>query len=57
LPEGVRRFQTKAMLCFGNFIYAFRRLSRIESADEIRRDLGEFGLPAGQASPVNDGVL
>jgi hypothetical protein len=32
IPAGVRRFQTAAMLCFGNFIQAFRRLSRARSA-------------------------
>src|SRR5262249_47773765 len=50
LPEGVRQFQTKAMLCFGNFIYAFRRLSRVESVAEISRELGDFGLSADQAT-------
>jgi hypothetical protein len=49
LPEGIRLFQTKAMLCFGNFIYAFRQLGQMESIEEFRRDLGEFGLTGDEA--------
>src|SRR5687768_1208623 len=28
IRDGVKKFQRFAMLCFGNFIYAFRELSR-----------------------------
>lgn len=45
LAEGVERFQEIAMLAYGNFIFAYRRLSRIKSEAELRKILAE--LPIG----------
>jgi hypothetical protein len=42
LADGVVKFQRYAMLCFGNFIYAYRKLSRAESNDELSKHLGEW---------------
>lgn len=39
IVKGVERFQKAAMLCFGNFIYAYRRLSRLTTETELRREL------------------
>lgn len=39
--KGVENFQKAAMLCFGNFIYAFRTLSRAQDKEELRRHLVE----------------
>lgn len=40
LRRGVEEFQRTALLCFGNFIYAFRSLSRARSRAEICSKLG-----------------
>ncbi|MCI0417597.1 hypothetical protein L0222_32935, partial [bacterium] len=42
IEKGVKRFQTAPMLAFGNFIYAYRRLSRYTSKEDIRKDLIEY---------------
>jgi hypothetical protein len=43
VAAGVEKFQKIAMLCFGNFIYAFRTLARIDQDADLRRKLGDFG--------------
>lgn len=40
LGEGVDRFRRDAMLSFGNFVYAFRRLSQARSLAALADDLG-----------------
>jgi hypothetical protein len=40
LQEGVTRFKGYAMVCFGNFRFAFRYLSSLEEISEIRAQLG-----------------
>ncbi len=42
LRNGVIRFKGFAIMCFGNFRFAYRRLSRIQSDDEILSELGGF---------------
>jgi hypothetical protein len=42
LPAGVLRFQKLAMLCHGNFIFAFRTLSRAPSVAALEGELGEW---------------
>jgi hypothetical protein len=42
LHVGVRRFQELAMLCFGNFIYAYRTLTRCPSTHALEAALGEW---------------
>jgi hypothetical protein len=42
LEGGVRKFQTLAMLGFGNFIYAYRTLSRSPSIRALEAALGEW---------------
>src|SRR5216683_2288868 len=37
---GVEKFQKAAMICFGNFIYAYRTLSKIPSLPELKERLG-----------------
>lgn len=39
---GVRKFQVKALLCFGNFIFAYRTLSRIRTAEALEKELGPY---------------
>src|SRR5262249_8963287 len=40
IADGVQRFQRAAMLRYGNFVHAYRTLSRIESIEEIGKELG-----------------
>jgi hypothetical protein len=42
LAKGVENFQKAAMLRFGNFIYAYRRLSKCGSLEELRAELGDL---------------
>jgi hypothetical protein len=42
LAAGVLRFQKLAMLCYGNFIFAFRTLSRAPSVPALEGELGEW---------------
>jgi hypothetical protein len=42
LGEGVKNFQKIAMLCFGNFIYAYHTLSKIKTFEEIEHYLGDY---------------
>jgi hypothetical protein len=42
LLAGVLKFQKLAMLCFGNFIYAYRTLSRTPSVASLKADLSEW---------------
>ncbi len=37
--KGIERFQEAAMLRYGNFIYAFRTLSRLKKCEDFRREL------------------
>ncbi len=41
IREGVKKFQKSAMLCFGNFIYAYRELSRIKTLALLAEELGD----------------
>ncbi len=41
IPMGVTRFQKTAMLRYGNFIYAYRKLSRIDCVDGLKEEVGE----------------
>jgi hypothetical protein len=43
LPRAVDHFQRVAMLCFGNFVFAYRQLSRATSAKELRKLLEGVG--------------
>jgi hypothetical protein len=47
--EGVERFQRTAMLCYGNFIYAYRTLARIRTEEELKEELGECGKSLEEA--------
>jgi hypothetical protein len=40
LRTGVEKFQKTAMVCFGNFIYAYRTLSKTASLSELKELLG-----------------
>ncbi len=42
LREGVERFQRMALLRYGNFIFAYRTLSRVRTADGLVKELGEY---------------
>jgi hypothetical protein len=41
IRAGVKKFQKSAMLCFGNFIYAFRKLSKIRNLALLKQELGD----------------
>jgi hypothetical protein len=41
IRDGVKKFQKSAMLCFGNFIYAFRRLSKFSNLALLKEELGD----------------
>jgi hypothetical protein len=43
IPSGVAKFQKIAMRCFGNFIFAYRTLSRIKDNEDFLIQLGEVG--------------
>ena len=44
---GIRRFQKMALLRFGNFIFAYRKLARLPNAEALEEELGEYAkLPA-----------
>ena len=49
LRAGVEKVQRTAMLCFGNFIHAYRTLAPLRSEPEIRKELGEFGKTPHEA--------
>jgi len=42
IPTAVKKFQKIAMLCFGNFIYAYRTLSKVDNAKELELHLGDY---------------
>ena len=42
LGDGVLKFQSLAMLCYGNFIFAYRTLSRVPSVAALEEELGEW---------------
>ncbi len=44
IAAAVSRFQQAAMLRYGNFIWAYRTLSRIKERSALMLELGEFGL-------------
>lgn len=51
IPEGVKRFQKAALLLYGNFIFAYRRLSRIKDAAEFKREVAPaFPDPESEAA-------
>ncbi|REJ88264.1 MAG: hypothetical protein DWQ35_19995 [Planctomycetota bacterium] len=41
IETGVERFQKVAMLCFGNFVFAYRTLSRIQTEEDLQRELAD----------------
>jgi len=41
ITSGVQKFQQMAMLRFGNFVYAYRTLSKLKSEHELKEHLGE----------------
>ena len=43
IPVGIDRFQKVGMLCFGNFVYAYRQLSRAPTRDSLVEQLGRHG--------------
>src|SRR5205823_2009642 len=50
LPLGLERFRITAMLKYGNFLYAYRALSRIADEDDFRTELEGIcigGEPSG----------
>jgi hypothetical protein len=44
IPQGVERFQRAALLLYGNFVFGYRKLSRM-------KDLAEFNREVAAASP------
>lgn len=42
ISTGVKKFQKTAMLCFGNFIYAYRTLSKVDSTKELELHVGDY---------------
>lgn len=42
IPSGVERFRKRAMLCYGNFIYAYRKLSKTTSDEELQDKLHSY---------------
>lgn len=42
ISRGVKKFQKTAMLCFGNFIFAYHTLSKIGSAKELESHVGNY---------------
>jgi hypothetical protein len=42
ISKGIEKFQKIAMLCFGNFIYGYRTLSKVENAEDLERHLGDY---------------
>ncbi len=49
IAGGVDRFQKMALLRYGNFIYAYRTLSRIRTDAALREELGDWAMPAEEA--------
>ena len=39
IPQGVERFQKAALLLYGNFVFGYRKLSRIKDAAEFKREV------------------
>lgn len=46
--KGVRKFQETAMLCFGNFIFAYRILSKVQTPEEFKRHVGDYCVEASE---------
>jgi hypothetical protein len=42
ISAGVNKFQKTAMLCFGNFIYAYHTLSKVGNAKELESHVGDY---------------
>ena len=48
IEAGVERFQKVAMLAYGNFIFAYRKLARIRTTDELQEELADqYRAPEG----------
>src|SRR5215213_6465020 len=45
INDKVEKFRKRAMLCFGNFIYAYRTLSKAKTEEQLRRYLGGLEDP------------
>jgi hypothetical protein len=45
IRNGVGRFQKMALLRYGNFIYAYRTLSRIRTDEALNKELGAWAMP------------
>jgi hypothetical protein len=41
LPDGLQRFQKTALLLYGNFVFAFRTLSRIKNESQFHRKIAD----------------
>ena len=39
IPQGVERFQRAALLLYGNFVFGYRKLSRMKDVDEFKREV------------------
>lgn len=39
IPQGVERFQRTALLLYGNFVFGYRKLSRMKDAAEFKREV------------------
>jgi hypothetical protein len=48
IPQGVQRFQIAAMLIYGNFVFGYRKLSRIKDQAEFKREVAA-ALPDSKA--------
>lgn len=48
IAAGVNRFQQMALLRYGNFIYAYRTLSRIRTDEALQTELGEWDTPTAE---------
>lgn len=43
LPLGIEKFRKTAMRCYGNFVFAYRTLSRLGTVAELASELGDVG--------------
>ncbi len=51
IPQGVERFQRAALLLYGNFVFGYRKLSRMKDAAEFKREVGAaFPDPKAEAA-------
>jgi hypothetical protein len=48
LAAGVQSFQRVALLCFGNFIFAYRKLSHLPTAEALTSEIGDYAKSAAE---------